>query len=124
MSDRPATTATLDLPTLEAPRGPSCCPSGLGGSPLERDSAVELAALLKAVADPTRLLILSFLRSQPDCAACVCDIVEALDLSQSTVSHHLGVLASAGTVTSTKRGYWTWYSVQATRLSELAAVLS
>ena len=103
--------------------GPSCCPAGLG-SPIDRESAEELAVLLKAVADATRLQILALLRSSPGCDACVCDIADEVGVSQPTVSHHLKVLAEAGIVESEKRGYWTWYSLKRTRLAELSAVLT
>lgn len=103
--------------------GPSCCPSGLG-APIERQAAEELAVLLKAVADATRLQILAMLRSSPDCEACVCDIADEVGVSQPTVSHHLGILAKAGIVQSEKRGYWTWYALTRTRLAELSAVLT
>lgn len=105
------------------PAGPACCPSGLGEQ-IDRATAEELAALLKAVADPARLQILALLRSLPNCEACVCDLTEPLGLSQPTVSHHLKVLSKAGLVASEKRGYWTWYRVLPTRLGELSAVLA
>jgi len=103
--------------------GPSCCPAGLG-SPIDRMTAEELASLLKAVADPARLQILSLLKSLPNCEAAVTDLTAPLGLSQPTVSHHLKVLASAGLVASEKRGYWTWYRVLPSRLGELSAVLA
>lgn len=107
----------------DAPQGPDCCPSGLGEQ-IDRATAEELAALLKAVADPARLQILALLRSLPQCEACVCDLTEPLRLSQSTVSHHLKVLSKAGLVAAEKRGYWTWYRLLPTRLGELSAVLA
>jgi ArsR family transcriptional regulator len=103
--------------------GPSCCPTGLG-SPIDRGAAEELASLLKAVADATRLQILALLRASPGCAACVCDIADEVGVSQPTVSHHLRILAEAGIVESEKRGYWTWYSLKRTRLAELGSVLA
>ena len=103
--------------------GPECCPTGLG-APIDRESSEELAELLKAVADPARLRILAFMRSEPGCSACVTDITDAVGLSQPTVSHHLRRLAQAGIVDSEKRGYWTWYSLRRTRLAELGAVLT
>lgn len=103
--------------------GPDCCPTGLT-QPLDRDSAAELARLLKAVADPARLQLLSLLRSQEGCTACVCDLTEAVGLSQATVSHHLRKLVEAGILHREKRGYWTWYSIIPSRLTELAAVLA
>lgn len=103
--------------------GPACCPTGLG-TPIDRATAEELAALLKAVADPARLQILALLRSLPDCEGCVCDLTEPLGLSQPTVSHHMKVLSQAGLVAAHKRGYWTWYRVLPSRLGELGAVLA
>ena len=109
-------------PAPRAP-GPPCCPSGLT-EPLDRPTAEELAHLLKAVADPARLQLLALLRSMENCEACVCDLTEPLGLSQPTVSHHLKVLADAGIVAKEKRGYWTWYSIVPSRLTELASVLA
>ncbi len=116
-----AVKATIDERAVTS--GPACCPTGLA-TPLDRESATDLADLLKAVADPARLQIVSLLRAAPDCASCVCDITEATGLSQSTVSHHLKVLFEAGIVDREKRGYWTWYSLRSTRLSELGAVFT
>lgn len=104
------------------PAGPACCPGGLA-APLDRDTAEDLARLLKAVADPARLQLLSLIRADAECQACVCDLTEAVGLSQPTVSHHLKVLVDAGLVTREKRGYWAWYSLVPGRLAELAAVL-
>lgn len=110
------------LPVIEV-GGPAYCPTGLR-EPLDRESATELARLLKAVADPTRLQLLSLLRSSEGCEACVCDLTGPLGLSQPTVSHHLKVLVDAGVLAREKRGYWTWYSIVPSRLGELAAVLA
>jgi ArsR family transcriptional regulator, arsenate/arsenite/antimonite-responsive transcriptional repressor len=99
-----------------------CCPDGLT-QPLDRASAEDMAQVLKAVADPTRLQLLSLLRSSPKGEACVCDLTEPLGLTQPTVSHHLKTLVEAGLLTKEKRGYWTWYSVVPDRLTELANAL-
>lgn len=115
--------ASTTLQVTRRAAGPECCPTGLG-SPIDRESAEELAVLLKAVADATRLQIIALLRTSTDCAACVCDIAEHVGLSQPTVSHHLRILAAAGIVKAEKRGYWTWYSLRRTRLAELSAVLT
>lgn len=114
---------TVTRTQQRTPRGPACCPTGLG-QPIDRQAAEELAELLKAVADPARLRILAFLRSEPGCTACVADITHAVGLSQPTVSHHLRRLALAGIVEAEKQGYWTWYSLKRTRLAELSSVLS
>ena len=115
--------STVSLASRRATQGPACCPTGLG-QPLDRQSAEELAELLKAVADPARLRILAYLRAQPGCTACVADITEAVELSQPTVSHHLRRLSQAGILESSKQGYWTWYSLKRTRLAELGSVLA
>ena len=65
-----------------------------------------LERILKAAGDGTRLRILKML--DPG-SLCVCQIVEALKLSQSTVSKHLSVLEDAGLVESERRGRWTHY---------------
>ena len=104
--------AATKSPALVA--GPSCCPTGLG-APIGREAAEELASLLKAVADATRLQILALLRSTPECTACVCDIADEIGVSQPTVSHHLKVLTDAGLIDREKRGTWVWYSVNQER---------
>jgi ArsR family transcriptional regulator len=103
-------------------QGPVCCPSGLT-APLDRDTAEDLARLLKAVADPARLQLLALLKAADSGEACVCDLTEPLGLSQPTVSHHLKILTEAGLLTREKRGTWAWYSIAPGRLEELAAVL-
>lgn len=62
--------------------------------------------LLKAAADGTRLRILKMLEPGP---LCVCQIVAALGLSQSTVSKHLSILSAPGLIEDERRGRWTWY---------------
>ncbi|OKI93743.1 ArsR family transcriptional regulator [Streptomyces sp. CB02058] len=78
---------------------------------MPRDKAEMLARALKAVADPTRLQMLSMLLAAPDGEACVCDLTAPLAQQQPTISYHLKVLADAGLVTKQKRGTWIWYSV-------------
>ena len=108
--------------TATGVEGPACCPTGLT-TPLDRDTAEDLARLLKAVADPARLQLLALLKSSTGGEACVCDLTGPLGLSQPTVSHHLKVLTEAGLLTREKRGTWAWYSLVPGRLDEIAAVL-
>ena len=108
--------------TTAGPEGPVCCPTGLT-TPLDRDTAENLARLLKAVADPARLQLLALLRASDAGEACVCDLTGPLGLSQPTVSHHLKVLTEAGLLTREKRGTWAWFSIVPGRLDEIAAVL-
>src|SRR5262249_34528982 len=63
---------------------------------LARADAEALATAFKAIADPGRLRLLSFIAGQPGAEACVCNLVQPLGLAQPTVSHHLRVLTDAG----------------------------
>mgnify|MGYP000600713511 CR=1 FL=1 len=99
-----------------------CAPRGLQ-APLTRSNAEALTGILKAIADPTRLQLLALINSQDDKAACVCDLAEAVNLTQPTVSHHLRVLTEAGLLHREKKGTWVWYSVDSDRLSTLSALL-
>lgn len=100
----------------------SCAPDGLE-SPLVRKDAESLAALLKAVADPTRLQLIALINASENGEACVCNLTEPLQLSQPTVSHHLKVLAEAGLLAREKRGTWVWYRTNRTRWQELVQLL-
>lgn len=75
------------------------------------DSAVAVAAMLKSVADPLRLRMLSFITTSPTGEACVCDIATVADIAQPTVSHHLRVLKDNGLLISERRGTWVYYRV-------------
>jgi ArsR family transcriptional regulator len=76
--------------------------------PLPDGRADELAAIYKALADPTRIQILHILAATRE-PVCVCDFTAAFELGQPTISHHLGTLREAGLVTSFKRGIWAFY---------------
>ena len=108
-------TRTATPPSVE------CAP--ISGSPLSPADAATLARLLKAIADPARLRILSLLQAQNDGEACVCHLTGPLDLSQPTVSHHLKVLREAGLVNSEQRGTWVHYRVEGDALRALADLL-
>lgn len=100
-----------------------CC-GGAVSSPLDRAEADSVATLLKAVADPVRLQLVSIIRSAENQEACACDLTPAVGLSQPTVSHHLKVLVEAGILTREQRGSWAWFHLVPERLDQLAAVLS
>jgi ArsR family transcriptional regulator len=101
----------------------ACCPPLAGGRALERPEAERLARTLKALADPARLQVLSFLRSRPDREACACDFVEPLGLAQPTVSHHLKVLYEAGVLERDKRATWVYYRLPEDRLPSICEAL-
>ncbi|MDR9396929.1 metalloregulator ArsR/SmtB family transcription factor [Pontimonas sp.] len=99
-----------------------CAPKGLS-VPLERSQAEDLTRVLKAIADPTRLQLLSLINSEPESKACVCDMAEAVELSQPTISHHLKVLTDAGLLERDRQGTWVWYSLNVDQWSRLQKVL-
>jgi ArsR family transcriptional regulator, arsenate/arsenite/antimonite-responsive transcriptional repressor len=100
----------------------ACC-SPLMKEPLSGEQAERIAPLLKALADPVRLRLLSLVASHADGEACVCDLNDAFDLSQPTISHHLKVLHEVGLLDRTKRGVWVYYSVKPDALADLGALI-
>src|SRR5690349_16185598 len=104
-----------DMSICRMPKPIPCCPPVLH-TVLSKSNADELAATLKALADPVRLRVLSFIAGQRDGEACVCHVTEPVGLSQPTVSHHLKVLHHAGLLEREKRGAWVYYRVVADRL--------
>ena len=97
-----------------------CCAPG--SSPLAVDERVELAARFKALADPSRVAILSMLSAEEE--VCVCVLTDALDVSQPTISHHLRILREAGLVAAERRGTWAFYRLVPEALEELRAALA
>jgi len=89
------------LPVLQ----PLCC--GPATPALDVNAREELATRFKALADPTRVAIVNRLAAADE--VCVCDLTEAFELSQPTISHHLRVLREAGLVESSRRGTWAYY---------------
>ena len=98
--------------------------SPLAGEPIDRADAERLAGVLKALADPARLRLLSLIQSAPDGEACVCDLTAPLGLSQPTVSHHLKVLHEAGLLDRERRGKWVYFKVRPEPLASLRSVLA
>ena len=88
------------------------------------ETAGQVAVMLKALAEPLRLRMLSFITTSPTGEACVCDIATVADVSQPTVSHHLKVLVDAGLATSEKRGRNVWYAVVPAALEVLRSALA
>ena len=101
----------------------ACC-SPLAHAPLTPEAAIELASIFKAIADPTRLRLLSLIQAHNGGEACVCDLTAPVGLTQPTISHHLRVLLEAGLVTRSKRGTWAYFKAVPDRLAALAAVIS
>lgn len=100
-----------------------CCAPLTAGA-LDEEQAEELAGLLKVLADPARLRLLSLVAAAADGEACACDLVEPVGRSQPTVSHHLSLLVDAGLLTREKRGKWAWYRIVPERLAAVRDALA
>jgi ArsR family transcriptional regulator len=96
-----------------------CC--GPDTQRLDDAESESLAARFKALADPTRVAIVNRLAACDEC--CVCDLNDAFDLSQPTISHHLKVLRDAGLVESSRRGTSAYYRLMPDAVRELRQTL-
>jgi ArsR family transcriptional regulator len=105
------------------PLAEDCC-TPLLREPLTPGQAADLARILKALADPTRLRLVSMVAAHEGGEACVCDLTDPLGLTQPTISHHLKILVDAGIFGRDKRGVWAYYSLRPQALQALAAILS
>jgi ArsR family transcriptional regulator len=100
----------------------ACC-APLVREPLSAEDAEQLAHTMKALADPTRLRLLSIVAASEGAEACVCDLIDPVGLSQPTVSHHLKVLTEAGFLTRSKRGTWAYYALVPGALDRVSQLL-
>jgi ArsR family transcriptional regulator, arsenate/arsenite/antimonite-responsive transcriptional repressor len=110
------------LPLL-APAGTAVCCPPLSAEPLSAEQAELVAPQLKALGEPVRLRLMSLIASHPGGEACVCDLNEAFDLTQPTISHHLKVLREAGLLDREKRGVWVYYRARTQALASLGALI-
>ncbi len=115
-SVRDKSTGEADIDSVTA-----CCTPGLG-EPMSKADAEQLAGVLKAVAHPARLQLLSIIKSNGE--ACACDLTEPIGLSQPTVSHHLKLLTEAGLIEREQRGTWAWFRVNPDRLRDLGQLFT
>ena len=111
------------LPLLDPVDTLACCPP-LSSRALTQEQADQIAPLLKALADPVRLRLMSLVGSSPGGEACVCDLNDAFDLTQPTISHHLKVLHDAGLLGREKRGIWAYYRIRPQALASLSALIA
>lgn len=110
----------LELTPVEAV---ACC-SPMTGQPMSTGQAEAVSPLLKALADPVRLRLLSLVASHAGGEACVCDLSGAFELSQPTISHHLKVLHETGLLDRSKRGVWVYYKVRGEVLDSLGRLIA
>ncbi len=115
---------TIDLelaPKTKRPPGEGCCEPVVYPE-VERDQAIRMAEVAKALGDPIRLQLVDVLRKHAG-KVCVCEMVPLFDVSQPTLSHHLKKLRAAGLVDCERRGLWAYYYVIPDALDELSAWL-
>jgi ArsR family transcriptional regulator, arsenate/arsenite/antimonite-responsive transcriptional repressor len=118
-----ASTASIQnrpaLPVIDE----ACC-TPLLREPITASQAADLAHKLRALADPTRLRLVSMVAAHAGGEACVCELTEPLGLTQPTISHHLKILVEAGIFTRDKRGVWAYFALVPAAMDALSAVLS
>ena len=115
----------VDLPLAPKTKraaGEPCCEPVVYPD-VDRDRAIGMAEVAKALGDPIRLQLVDVLRKHAG-KVCVCELVPLFDISQPTLSHHLKKLREAGIVDSERRGLWAYYYVLPEALEELTAWLS
>ncbi len=106
---------------ITALAGAECCASLLTVQ-LDLVDATELAHAYAALGDPVRLRLFSLIANAGE--VCACDLLDAVQKSQPTVSHHTKTLADAGLIVGEKRGRWVWWSVVPQRVAALRAALA
>ena len=107
--------------TLPEPAA-TCC-AGAGAVAIAESEAEQLAAVLKALADPVRLRLLSIVASAPGREACACDLPASVGRSQPTVSHHLSQLVAVGILDREQRGKWAWFRLRPAVVDAVCAAI-
>ena len=75
----------------------------------------EVALIAKALSDANRIRIIEML---VDGEKCGCEILEELDISQPTLSHHMKILTECNLLNSKKNGKWQIYSINSEKFKE------
>ena len=109
-------------PKTKRPVGERCCEPVVYPD-VDRERAIRMAEVAKALGDPTRLQLVDVLRKHAG-KVCVCELVPLFDVSQPTLSHHLKTLREAGIVDSERRGLWAYYYVRPEAMKELRSWLN
>lgn len=110
------------MTTTPAPSSLDACTPTTSAA-IDTAAAATVATVLKAIADPFRLRMLSAIAMDPRGESCVCDLAELSDVSQPTVSHHLKVLKDTGMLHAERRGTWVWYRIAPARRTAVTALL-
>ena len=80
----------------------------------------QLALIFKALSDENRVRILKLLQNGEICA---CKLLDALNISQPTLSHHMKILCDGGIVNGRKEGKWMHYSIRSESAADLSGML-
>lgn len=117
-------TTTTSAPGTNTGDGPAvvgCCSQPRPA--VDGPTAEHMAARFKALSDPMRLQLMSYIAERGCDSVCACDLLEVVALSQPTISHHLRKLVDAGLLTRVQRGKWAYYSVVHAAFDELRGFL-
>jgi ArsR family transcriptional regulator, arsenate/arsenite/antimonite-responsive transcriptional repressor len=101
---------------------PLACCTPLGRKAMAPEEAEAVASMLKALADPVRLRLMSLIAGADE--ACVCELTAPFELAQPTISHHLRVLREAGLVRSERRGTWVYYRARREALDAIGGLFA
>lgn len=122
-TQRPAQGSDLQLtPKQKRAPGERCC-EPIVYPDVQREQALSLSEVAKALGDPVRLQLVDVLRKHAG-KVCVCELLPLFDISQPTLSHHLRKLRDAGIVASERKGLWAYYYVIPGSLTPLSTWLS
>lgn len=119
----PTNTAIENVEKTSPASGTEPCCVPLFGRAFDEDAAEEMAVILKTLADPVRLRLVSIIGRAPDGEACACDLPDVVGRSQPTVSHHLGQLVKAGILEREQRGKWAWFRLNGEQLAAVCRAL-
>lgn len=109
------------LPVIDT-TAPVCC-APVAAGPMSDDDALHIALRLKALADPARVKIVSYLFSSAAGEQTSGELAAVLKLTESTMSHHLTQLRKAGLVSSERRGMNVFHRIRPEALQALCAAL-
>ncbi|WP_313585224.1 ArsR/SmtB family transcription factor [Lacrimispora sp.] len=85
------------------------------------DKHKKTAKIFKAFCDEQRLAILELLQDGEKCA---CELLEKLDITQPTLSHHMKILCNSGIVVGRKEGKWMHYSISASGTEHVKTLIN
>lgn len=101
----------------------TCLATTVNVSHLSAEHAAERSELLKVLAEPMRLRILSLITALGGENVCACEFPGVLGIAQPTASHHLKKLTEAGFLTREQRGKWAYYTLVPATMDRVKSML-